>query len=224
VLNTAVADSLAALADDLEKLKPNDMAGLTKILSGMVKKHKKVLSRATTTPRSGSGGREAGAAESAQHHRVAARSRVGQGPQALLPVRRAVRARARGARRSRLGAYVKVQNIEASATLDIAKTMILPAVATYLSRVSIASSASKVSPLSRATLRPSPIEWSTRSTLSNTPSTRPRGGHCPCEAAAFREGVIPAQDAVREAADELESLVADELWPLPKYRELLFQY
>jgi glutamine synthetase type III len=25
-------------------------------------------------------------------------------------------------------------------------------------------------------------------------------------------------------ADELESLVSDELWPLPKYRELLFQY
>jgi glutamine synthetase type III len=25
-------------------------------------------------------------------------------------------------------------------------------------------------------------------------------------------------------ADELETLVADELWPLPKYRELLFQY
>ena len=26
------------------------------------------------------------------------------------------------------------------------------------------------------------------------------------------------------SADELEDLVADELWPLPKYRELLFQY
>jgi glutamine synthetase type III len=24
--------------------------------------------------------------------------------------------------------------------------------------------------------------------------------------------------------DELETLVADDLWPLPKYRELLFQY
>ena len=25
-------------------------------------------------------------------------------------------------------------------------------------------------------------------------------------------------------ADELETVVADDLWPLPKYRELLFQY
>ena len=36
--------------------------------------------------------------------------------------------------------------------------------------------------------------------------------------------VIPAQDALREVVDELETLVADDLWPLPKYRELLFQY
>ena len=36
--------------------------------------------------------------------------------------------------------------------------------------------------------------------------------------------VIPAQNALRSVADELETLVADELWPLPKYRELLFQY
>ena len=36
--------------------------------------------------------------------------------------------------------------------------------------------------------------------------------------------VIPAQLALREVADELETLVDDGLWPMPKYRELLFQY
>ena len=44
------------------------------------------------------------------------------------------------------------------------------------------------------------------------------------EAAAFCREVIPAQNALREVADKLEALVADDLWPLPKYRELLFQY
>ena len=44
------------------------------------------------------------------------------------------------------------------------------------------------------------------------------------EARAFVEKVIPAQVELRDAADELETLVADDLWPLPKYRELLFQY
>ena len=28
--------------------------------------------------------------------------------------------------------------------------------------------------------------------------------------------------AVREVADQLEGLIADDLWPLPKYQEMLF--
>ena len=31
-----------------------------------------------------------------------------------------------------------------------------------------------------------------------------------------------AMAAVRSCADALETVVADELWPLPKYREMLF--
>ena len=49
-------------------------------------------------------------------------------------------------------------------------------------------------------------------------------GSVEAEARAFRDRVIPAQEALREVADGLESVVADDLWPLPKYRELLFQY
>ncbi len=29
-------------------------------------------------------------------------------------------------------------------------------------------------------------------------------------------------DGVREAADKLEKVVGDDLWPLPKYSEILF--
>ena len=29
-------------------------------------------------------------------------------------------------------------------------------------------------------------------------------------------------EAVREVADQLEKIVADDLWPLPKYAEMLF--
>ena len=32
----------------------------------------------------------------------------------------------------------------------------------------------------------------------------------------------PAMAAVRGPADQLESLVADDLWPLPTYQEMLF--
>jgi len=34
--------------------------------------------------------------------------------------------------------------------------------------------------------------------------------------------IIPLMTKVRKPADELENLVADDLWPLPKYSEMLF--
>jgi glutamine synthetase len=46
----------------------------------------------------------------------------------------------------------------------------------------------------------------------------------PEEARVYVDSVIPAQNALREIADTLETVVADDLWPLPKYREILFQY
>jgi glutamine synthetase len=38
----------------------------------------------------------------------------------------------------------------------------------------------------------------------------------------FRDKVIPAMNALRESADSLETLVPQDLWPLPTYREMLF--
>ena len=38
----------------------------------------------------------------------------------------------------------------------------------------------------------------------------------------MRDTVVPAMAAVRGAADRLEKVVADDLWPLPKYSEILF--
>ena len=37
-----------------------------------------------------------------------------------------------------------------------------------------------------------------------------------------RDHQLAAMATVREAADALESVVADDLWPLPKYSEILF--
>ena len=38
----------------------------------------------------------------------------------------------------------------------------------------------------------------------------------------MRDTVVPAMGAAREVADRLERIVADDLWPLPKYSEMLF--
>ncbi len=38
----------------------------------------------------------------------------------------------------------------------------------------------------------------------------------------MKEHVIPDMLTVRESADKLETMVSDDLWPLPTYREMLF--
>ena len=44
----------------------------------------------------------------------------------------------------------------------------------------------------------------------------------PKRAKAYSEKVFPYMAKIRERADKLEMVIDDELWPLPKYRELQF--
>ena len=41
-------------------------------------------------------------------------------------------------------------------------------------------------------------------------------------ATAYCDRGVPAMEAVRKEVDALEQIVDDDLWPLPKYREMLF--
>ena len=45
---------------------------------------------------------------------------------------------------------------------------------------------------------------------------------CEEKAMLYSNTVLPLMSSIRTVADKLEMLVDDELWPLPKYRELLF--
>ena len=38
----------------------------------------------------------------------------------------------------------------------------------------------------------------------------------------MRDTIVPAMADLRKFGDKLETLVADDLWPLPTYREMLF--
>ena len=42
------------------------------------------------------------------------------------------------------------------------------------------------------------------------------------KANAYHDTVVPYLDTIRYHIDKLELMVDDEMWPLPKYRELLF--
>ena len=41
-------------------------------------------------------------------------------------------------------------------------------------------------------------------------------------ALAFHDTIVPIMEDIRKHVDELEMWVDDQLWTLPKYRELLF--
>ncbi|MDE6099939.1 MAG: glutamine synthetase type III, partial [Paramuribaculum sp.] len=42
------------------------------------------------------------------------------------------------------------------------------------------------------------------------------------KAIAYHDTVVPSMDVIRYHIDKLELMVDNEMWPLPKYRELLF--
>ena len=42
------------------------------------------------------------------------------------------------------------------------------------------------------------------------------------KAKAYHDTVAPLMDEIRYHIDKLELMVDNEMWPLPKYRELLF--
>jgi len=48
------------------------------------------------------------------------------------------------------------------------------------------------------------------------------GGDSAFEEAAHAQSLLPKMEAVRAAADTLEGIVADDLWPLPTYQEMLY--
>jgi glutamine synthetase len=113
--------------------------------------------------------------------------------------------------------YAINANIEAETTGDIARTMLLPAALRYLALIDSAGTgavAEQVSPLveelvgalgelDEANIYPDGVEGLDLATYA-------------------RDNQLPAMAKVRELADKLEKVVADDLWPLPKYSEILF--
>ena len=225
VLNTAVADSLQFLADALDGLESADFDGLTTILSGIVRDNKQVLF-------GGNGYSEEWHAEAARRGLLNNRTTVDALPALETDKARELFSRFGVLSERELASrvdinwerYVKVQEIEASCALDIASTMILPATVRYLGELAGASSSRGVNAVCERVSGLADSLVDAIAMLRNAQHDAHDTGSVQAEARAFVTTVIPAQEALRMVADELETLVADDLWPLPKYRELLFQY
>jgi glutamine synthetase len=225
VLNTAVADALEGLADKLDKLKPGDFDGLTGILSETVKGHRKILFE-------GNNYSEEWHTEAAKRGLPNDRTTVDALP--ALTTKKAITVFSRHGvlsereltARAEINweRYVKVSNIEASCALDMARTMILPAAVRYLGQLSAAGSSKGIAAVARTLAAEVDDLVAAIDKLEHAQHAAHEASSLQAEAKAFRDKVIPAQEALRVVADALETLVADDLWPMPKYRELLFQY
>jgi glutamine synthetase len=125
--------------------------------------------------------------------------------------------------------YLKTVTVEAKLTSFMGKTMILPAALRYQAEVATAVSATKAAgadPSAQAELLKTLTGAiaNLQSALGTLDHALGHGGDGePIEHARYaRDKVIPSMSAVRTAADKLETMVADDLWPIPTYREMLF--
>jgi glutamine synthetase len=115
--------------------------------------------------------------------------------------------------------YVTKLNIEAETAASIARTILLPAAANHLATLL----AAELSELASETSDLIADFTSAIKTLedANLAENQPHDDILE-HARYMRDNVIPAMAAVRAVADRLEKVVADDLWPLPKYSEILF--
>jgi glutamine synthetase len=115
--------------------------------------------------------------------------------------------------------YVIKINIEAEMTFDIAKTMILPAAINYYNQIQTSGLGLRMAKGLEEGLAAMAIAIDELE-LANADESHPKDI---VEEANYMCGtVLEKMLAVREAADRLERVVPDGLWPLPKYREILF--
>ncbi|HEY5044842.1 MAG TPA: glutamine synthetase III [Solirubrobacteraceae bacterium] len=115
--------------------------------------------------------------------------------------------------------YAVTINIEAETASAIARTMILPAAIRHLNELrasGLDELIGEVEPLVKE-LHFALLKLEDANLKDNQPDSSPAKW-----AAYMHDTVIPAMDDVRDVADRLEKLVADDLWPLPKYSEMLF--
>jgi glutamine synthetase len=122
--------------------------------------------------------------------------------------------------------YNKSVKVEANVTIKLAKTAILPAALRYQAELAVSSTAAKALgtelklPAKLAGLI-GELEKSIEALETVLGQVHGQSDGLK-EAQFFADKVLPAMTKVRESADLLEGIVADDLWPLPTYQEMLF--
>jgi len=224
VLNTIVADVLSDIADELEKA-PNVKTAAQKVLKQIATEHRKIIFNGDNYTEDWVDEAKRRGLPNIQStvcsletimdkENVAAFKKHGVLTEAELHARTEIL----------LEAYGMSINIEAMTMLNMAKRQILPACIEY-SSVSVSSAGVEAGPHRElledvcgllATMKKdiSQLEKAAARAKKLTDTTKRAG--------LYRDKVIPAMHALRATADELETMVDADLWPIPTYAQMLF--
>jgi glutamine synthetase len=117
--------------------------------------------------------------------------------------------------------YVVKVNIEAETAARIARTMLLPAAVRHLTQLRTAGEGDALGQLA-GEVGELIEEFTFAITKLLEANYHPPELEGQELAEHVRDRVVPAMADVRDVADRLEKVVADDLWPLPKYADILF--
>ncbi|HEX7010201.1 MAG TPA: glutamine synthetase III [Phycisphaeraceae bacterium] len=230
-LNTIVAESLDYIATELEKRTKGDPAKLNDAVQGLlqeiIKEHKAVIFNGDNYSK-------------AWHEEAEKRGlpNLRNTPDALaqLPIpEHAELFEKYGVLTKRelqsryeiyMERYCKDINTEAMSCLNIAQTMILPAAYRYQGELAQTAAALKALGRGDTSCLDRLCELVTRMEKAidqlKKAVEHESDGDVLQHAKHYRDEVIPAMNEVRRVADAMETIIADDIWPLPVYREMLF--
>jgi glutamine synthetase len=125
--------------------------------------------------------------------------------------------------------YNKTVNVEGRLTSMMARTMILPAALRYQGEVANTVAATKAAGVDNSvqadllkSLTAVISDFQKATAELDKELAHHADGDLLAHAKHYRDEVLPAMSDVRTLGDKLETMVADDLWPLPTYREMLF--
>jgi len=231
-LNTIVADSLDYLATELEKMVGNDPSKLNSAVQTLLQK---VIEEHGAVIFNGDGYSEAWHAEAERRGLPNLRTSVDAIPAITKPevieVFEKYGVLSKRELESRhdiyLEQYCKAIGAEARLVIEIGRTMIFPAAIRYQSELARTCADLKAlgyqfdtDTLDKVTGLVKGLQDSL--TALEKLMAQPHSNGVLSEAKHYCHEVLPAMQEVRKYADELEGYVADDLWPLPTYQEMLF--
>ncbi|MDD4278407.1 MAG: glutamine synthetase III [Candidatus Sumerlaeales bacterium] len=233
VLNAIVADVLSEMSDELEKFagKPTLPAQVQKLLNSYAKKHERIIFN-------GDNYSDTWVREAEKRGLPNLKDTVESIERFLDPENATVLARygvlspeeMRARYEILMEQYAKTINIEAEASIYMAKRQFLPTLTNYAGKLAKSVNAmvqcgfnnnAMIERLGKVSGGIETISQRIDTLVDAHAKAESKKGTA--AAYDYRDKVIPAMNALREVVDDMESIIDSTLWPLPTYADMMFK-